>query len=342
MLRTTIAGSLPKPAWLARPERLWAPWRCHRERSPSGQRDAVLIALKDAGSRRYRHGRPTASSRAQHFVHGFLEKLDGIDFGSSDDRHPGRPLQGRGADRDRPDRAARAPSTGRGPLGAGPHRAQAQVHPSRADDDRRHASPTSTIATAAQLAMAFARLINEEARELVAARLDVLQLDEPAFNVYMGDVAEWGIAALTGPPTGLACTTAVHICYGYGIKANIDWKPTLGARMAAIRGDLPAAGAEPHRSGFAGVREFEGAVRAARAADGQGRAGRLHRRGEPTIETPEEVAATIRRALEHVPPERLYPCTNCGMVPLSRDVARGKLHALGAGARLVRAELAGG
>jgi 5-methyltetrahydropteroyltriglutamate--homocysteine methyltransferase len=190
-----------------------------------------------------------------------------------------------------------------------------------------------------RLAMEFARIINEEARDLVAAGLDVLQLDEPAFNVYLDDVERWGIAALHRAVEGVACRTAVHICYGYGIKANIDWKGTLGSEwrqcertfplLAKSRIDqisLECAGSRVPvelLGLLAGKDVLVGVIDVA-----------THR-----VETPPEVAATIRRALDHVPPERLYPCTNCGMVPLPRAVARAKLHALGAGARLARCEL---
>jgi 5-methyltetrahydropteroyltriglutamate--homocysteine methyltransferase len=191
------------------------------------------------------------------------------------------------------------------------------------------------------LALEFARAINEEARDLVAAGLDVLQLDEPAFNVYLDDVAAWGIVALERAIEGLGCTTAVHVCYGYGIKANLDWKQTLGrewrqyeqtfpllARSRIDQVSLECANSRVPISLLgllAGKDVLVGCIDVATHA----------------IETPEQVAATIRRALEYVPPERLYPCTNCGMVPLPRHVARGKLQALGAGARLVRREIAG-
>jgi 5-methyltetrahydropteroyltriglutamate--homocysteine methyltransferase len=192
-----------------------------------------------------------------------------------------------------------------------------------------------------RLALEFARIINEEARALVAAGLDVLQLDEPAFNVYMDDVAEWGIEALHRAIDGLGCTTAVHICYGYGIKANIDWKQTLGsewrqyeqtfpllARSRIDQVSLECASSRVPLSLLgllAGKDVLVGCIDVATNA----------------IETPGEVAATIRRALQYVPAERLYPCTNCGMVPLPRAVARGKLQALGAGALIVRRELGG-
>jgi 5-methyltetrahydropteroyltriglutamate--homocysteine methyltransferase len=190
-----------------------------------------------------------------------------------------------------------------------------------------------------RLAMEFGRIINEEARELVAAGLDVLQLDEPAFNVYMTDVADWGIEALHRAVEGLGCTTAVHICYGYGIKANIDWKQTLGSEWRQYEQTFPL---------LANSRIDQVSLECANSRVPLALLGFLAGKdvlvgcvdvASHVIETPEQVAATIRSALKHVPPERLYPCTNCGMVPLPRAVAGGKLRALAAGARLVRKEL---
>jgi len=190
-----------------------------------------------------------------------------------------------------------------------------------------------------RLAMDLARLINEEARELEARGLDVLQLDEPAFNVYMDEVRDWGIAALDRAVEGLRCRTAVHICYGYGIKANTDWKQTLGSEWRQYEQTFPllagsrvggvsleCAGSRVPISliGLLGDKDvLVGAVDVA----------------TDRVETPEEVAAVIRSAMQHVPAARIFPCTNCGMVPLSREIARAKLRALGAGAALVRRDL---
>jgi 5-methyltetrahydropteroyltriglutamate--homocysteine methyltransferase len=340
MLLTTIAGSLPKPAWLAEPERLWAPWRLPPEMLADGQRDAVLAALKDQEAAGIDVVTDGEQSR-QHFVHGFLQTVDGIDFGR-------RVTIGIRADRYKAEvPTVTGPLTRRGPIHLD------EVRWARAHTDRKLKftipGPMTIVDTLAdehyrdrrRLALEFARIINEEARELVAAGLDVLQLDEPAFNVYMDDVAAWGIAALHRAVDGLGCTTAVHICYGYGIKANVDWKQTLGREwrqyeqtfplLAASRIDqvsLECANSRVPLSLLgllAGKDVLVGVIDVATHA----------------VETPEEVAATIRRALQHVPAERLYPCTNCGMVPLPRAVARAKLRALGAGARIVRRELGG-
>ncbi len=339
ILQTTIAGSLPKPPWLA-PERLWAPWLLPPETLAAGQRDAVLVALKDQETAGIDVVTDGEQSR-QHFVHGFLETLEGIDFSR-------RVTIGIRADRYK----AEVPTV-TGPLVRRRPIHVDEVRWARAHTERRLKftipGPMTIVDTLAdehyrdrrRLALDFARIINEEARELVAAGLDVLQLDEPAFNVYMDDVAEWGIAALHRAVEGLGCTTAVHISYGYGIKANVDWKQTLGSEWRQYERTFPL---------LARSRIDQVSLECANARVPLSLLGLLAGKdvlvgcidvATHAVETPDEVAATIRRALQYVPPERLYPCTNCGMVPLPRTVARAKLRALGAGARIVRHEIAG-
>ena len=340
MLLTTIAGSLPKPSWLATPELLWAPWLLPPETLAEGQRDAVLGALKEQESAGIDIVTDGEQSR-QHFVHGFLTKLDGIDFGK-------RVTIGIRADRYK----AEVPTV------IGPIRRRVPVHLdevrwARAHTERRlkftMPGPMTIVDTLADehyrdrpaLAMEFARVLNEEARDLVTAGLDVLQLDEPAFNVYLDDVRGWGIEALHRAIEGLGCTTAVHICYGYGIKANIDWKQTLGTEWRQYEQTFPL---------LAASRIDQVSLECASSRVPLSLLGLLKGKdvlvgcidvASPEVETPSQVAETIRRAMAYVPPERLYPCTNCGMVPLPRAVARGKLRALGEGAGLVRREITG-
>jgi 5-methyltetrahydropteroyltriglutamate--homocysteine methyltransferase len=338
MLLTTIAGSLPKPAWLATPEMLWAPWLLPADRLAGGQRDAVLIALKeqeDAGIDVVTDGEQSR----QHFVHGFLRHLDGIDFDK-------RVTIGIRADRYK----AEVPTV------VGPIRRRGAVHSDDVRWARAHTrrrlkftlpGPMTIVDTIADehyrdrraLALAFARVINEEARELEALGLDVLQLDEPAFNVYLDDVEAWGIDALHAAIDGLRCTTAVHICYGYGIKANIDWKQTLGSEWRQYERTFPLLAKS--RIGQVSLECANSRVPLELLkllGDKDVLAGAVDV-ATRTVETPEDVAANIRAVMKHVPPERLYPCTNCGMVVLPREVARGKLAALAAGAALVRATL---
>jgi 5-methyltetrahydropteroyltriglutamate--homocysteine methyltransferase len=193
-----------------------------------------------------------------------------------------------------------------------------------------------------KLAMAFAELLNQEARALEKDGVDVVQFDEPAFNVYMDDVNKWGIAALERAAKGLKCTTCVHICYGYGIKANLDWKETLGGEWRQYEKTFPVLA----RSSIGQVSlECAGSrvpIQVLSLLEGKDILVGVIDVATQKIETPEDVAQEIREAMKVVPVERIVPCTNCGMVPLSRDVALGKLKALGAGAALVRKELGKG
>jgi 5-methyltetrahydropteroyltriglutamate--homocysteine methyltransferase len=340
VLETTIAGSLPKPAWLATPGMLWAPWQLAGEELAEAKRDATLLALKeqeDAGIDIVTDGEQSR----QHFVHGFLEQIEGVDFGR-------RVTMGIRDNRYK----ALVPTV------TGELQRKGSVHAVEADIARAHTKrqlkftlpgPMTIVDTIAdthygdkvRLAMAFAGLLNDEARELAAIGVDVIQFDEPAFNVYADAVTEWGIAALHRAIEGLACKTAVHICYGYGIKANIDWKASLGPEWRQYEAIFPA---------LAGSRLDQVSVECAAAnvpiellgllAGKDVLVGAIDVANE-RIETPEEVAATIERALSLVPAERLFPCTNCGMAPMGRVQATGKLAALAAGAALVRGRIAG-
>ena len=339
LLATTIAGSLPKPAWLAEPLALWAPWKLDGEALAAAKRDAVRLVLFDqehAGIDIVTDGEQTR----RHFVTTFIEGLDGVDFANKKTVRI----------RNRYDAEV--------PMVVGP---VARRHPIYVDDarflrgetDRRVKytlpGPMTMVDTLydghyrsrAKLAWAFAEILNEEARAIAATGVDVIQFDEPAFNVYFDEVRDWGVAALERAAQGLSCKTAVHICYGYGIKANNDWKKSLGSEWRQYEQTFPLL-ARSHIAQvslecanshvpidlidlLAGKDVLVGAIDVA----------------SDRVETPGDVAATIRSALKFVPAERLFPCTNCGMVPLSREIARAKLRALAAGAALVRGELGG-
>ena len=338
MLETTIAGSLPKPAWLAEPEKLWAAWRHAGAELVRAQQDAALVWLKEQEAA----GIDIVSDGEQfrvHFVHGFLERIEGIDWaqktkmGIRDNRYV--------VDVPTVTSAVRR----RGPV----HGDEARF--TRAYTERRlkftlpgPMTICDTIADShygrrADMAMAFAALLNEEARELEAAGVDVIQFDEPAFNVFMDDVRDWGIDALHRAIEGLSCTTAVHICYGYGIEANIRWKQTLGGEWRQYEAIFPALNAS---------RIAQVSLECANSKVPLSLLGLLKDKdvllgaidvASLAIETPEQVADVIRQAMQHVDAERIFPCTNCGMAPLPRAVAIGKLRALGAGAALMRRQL---
>jgi 5-methyltetrahydropteroyltriglutamate--homocysteine methyltransferase len=338
LLQTTIAGSLPKPTWLAEPEALWAPWKLDGAALEEGKRDAVRLALRDqerAGIDIVTDGEQTR----RHFVTTFIEGLDGVDF-----EHK-RTVR----IRNRYDAQV--------PMVVGP---VARRHPIyvgdaaflRSETTRRVKytlpGPMTMVDTLhdahyrsrEKLAWAFAEILNDEARAIAAAGVDVIQFDEPAFNVYFDEVRDWGIRTLERAAEGLACTTVVHICYGYGIKANIEWKKTLGGEWRQYEQIFPLLAASKIRQVSLECANSRVPIDLIALLEGKDVLVGAIDVASDRAETPEEVAAVIRSALRFVPAERLLPCTNCGMVPLARDLAHAKLQALGAGAALVRREIA--
>jgi 5-methyltetrahydropteroyltriglutamate--homocysteine methyltransferase len=344
MFETAIAGSLPKPSWLAETEKLWPEWRSTGAELERAKADATLLWLKvqeDAGIDVVGDGEQSR----QHFVHGFLARIEGIDF-----EHKVK----MGIRNNRYDAMV--------PQVVGPLRLAGRVHAAEARLARAHTQrrlkftlpgPMTIVDTVAdrfygqgrapreariELAFAFAELLNEEAKALEADGVDIVQFDEPAFNVYMADAADWGVAALERAADGLACTTAVHICYGYGIKANVDWKETLGGEWRQYEQVFPALA----RSSIdqVSLECFHSHVPPdlMRLLDGKDVMVGVIDVASDAIETPEEVAETIGTALRFVARERLRPCTNCGMAPMRREVAEAKLAALAQGAALARSK----
>jgi 5-methyltetrahydropteroyltriglutamate--homocysteine methyltransferase len=339
MFETTIAGSLPKPSWLAEPNRLWAPWRLTGPELDAAKLDATLLAIKeqeDAGVDVVSDGEQSR----QHFVHGFLEYLDGIDFSRKVE-------MGIRADRYK----AMVPTV------VGPLRLRGRVHAAEARLARAHTGrrlkftlpgPMTIVDTIADahygdrvaMAMAFAGLLNEEARGLQADGVDVIQFDEPAFNVYMDEVRDWGVPALHRAIEGLTCTTVVHICYGYGIQANIDWKATLGGEWRQYEAIFPALAASRIDQVSVECRASHVPPSLLELLRGKDVLVGVIDVATDAVETPEDVAATLAEAMRHVPAERIVACTNCGMAPMRRDVAVAKLNALTQGAALARQRFA--
>lgn len=335
MFETTIAGSLPKPGWLAETEKLWAPWRLDGEALAAGKRDATLLAIKlqeDAGIDIVTDG----EQARQHFVHGFLERVEGIDFAHKVE-------MGIRADRYK----------AMVPVVTGPLRLKGRVHEMEATAARAHTTRklkmtlpgpmtiADTIADRyygdrAKMAFAFADLLNQEARALVRDGVDVIQFDEPAFNVFMDQVGDWGIDALHRAIEGLACKTAVHICYGYGIKANVDWKRTLGGEWRQYEAIFPALAQSRIDQVSLECRNSKVPLNLLSLLEGKDVLVGVIDVATDSVETPEDVAATIEAAMKYVPKERILACTNCGMAPMRRDIAEAKLKALGDGAKLAR------
>jgi 5-methyltetrahydropteroyltriglutamate--homocysteine methyltransferase len=335
---TTIAGSLPKPFWLAEPNRLWAPWRAEGEELERAKQDATLLVLKlqeDAGIDIVSDGEQSR----QHFVHGFLESVDGIDFSK-------KVPMGIRADR----------YTAMVPVVTGELGLKRRVHADEARLARAHTTrrlkitmpgPMTICDTIADrhygdratMAMAVAGLLNTEARALEADGVDVIQFDEPAFNVFFDDVKSWGIEALNRAIDGLSCTTAVHICYGYGIKENIDWKGTLGSEWRQYDKIFPALAASRINQVSIEAKNSRVPLNLLALLKGKDVLLGVIDVASESVETPEEVAATIEAAMEFVPKERIKPCTNCGMAPMRWELAFAKLRALGDGATLARERL---
>jgi 5-methyltetrahydropteroyltriglutamate--homocysteine methyltransferase len=340
MFDTAIAGSLPKPAWLAETGKLWPLWRGEGADLAQAKLDATLLWIKaqeDAGLAVIGDGEMSR----QHFVHGFLEQVDGIDFankvemGIRNDRYK-----------------ALVPQV------VAPLRLKGRVHATEARFLRAHTTrrtkftlpgPMTIVDTVAdrfygdrvKMAFAFAELLNQEARALQADGIDVIQFDEPAFNVYMAEAAEWGVAALERAIEGLSCTTAVHICYGYGIEANVKWKATLGEQWRQYEQVFPAlAKSAIHQVSLECIHSQVPPELMALLKGKDVMVGVIDVASD-RIETPEEVADTLALALQYVLREHLIACTNCGLAPMSRAVAEAKLQALGAGARLADQRLGG-
>jgi 5-methyltetrahydropteroyltriglutamate--homocysteine methyltransferase len=331
----TLAGSLPKPSWLAETHKLWPQWRAQGAPLAEAKRDATLLWLKlqeDAGLDVVGDGEQSR----QHFVHGFLEAVEGIDF-----EH--KVEMGIRADRYK----AMVPQV------VGTLKLKGRVHATEARLARAHTGkrlkftlpgPMTIVDTVAdrhygdrvKLAMAFADLLNQEARALEADGVDVIQFDEPAFNVYMKEAADWGVRALERAAEGLACTTAVHICYGYGIKANVDWKATLGHEWRQYEQVFPALAESSIKQVSLECANSHVPMDLIRLLDGKDVLVGVIDVASDIVETPQQVADTIGRALQFVARERLYACTNCGMAPMDRDIALAKLQALAAGAALAR------
>src|SRR6185369_2815000 len=335
---TTIAGSLPKPEWLAEPNMLWAPWKSKGDELARAKRDATMLAVKlqeDAGVDIVTEG----EQARQHFVHGFLEKVDGIDcahkveMGIRNDRYK-----------------AMVPQV------VAPLRLKCRVHADEARVARTHTArklkftlpgPMTIIDTIAdqhygdrvKMAFAFADLLNEEAKALQADGVDLVQFDEPAFNVYMDEVNDWGIKALERAAEGLTCATAVHICNGYGIKANTDWKQTLGNEWRQYEEIFPAIDKSSIQQVAIECRNSKVPLELLALLKGKMVQAGVIDVASDTVETAEDVVKVIEAVSKFVPKSNIIPTTNCGMAPMRRDIAEAKLMALGAGAKLARQKL---
>ena len=335
---TTVAGSLPKPEWLAEPNKLWAPWKLEGAELNNAKRDATLLAVKmqeDAGIDIVTDG----EQARQHFVHGFLERIEGIDFAHKVEM---------GIRKDR--YKAMVPQV------VAPLQLKGRVHALEAQAARKHTGrklkftvpgPMTIIDTIAdqyygdkvKMAFAFADLLNQEVKALEADGVDMIQFDEPAFNVYMDEVRDWGVEALERAAKGLKCATAVHICYGYGIKANDDWKKTLGGEWRQYEETFPTIDKSSIQQVAIECKNSHVPIELLGILKSKVVQAGVIDVASDTVETPDDVCKTIEAVMKVVPKDKITATTNCGMAPMRREIAEAKLQALGAGAKLARERL---
>ena len=335
MFETAIAGSLPKPGWLSETQKLWPQWKLQGDDLRQAKADATLLWIKaqeDAGLDIVGDGEQSR----QHFVHGFLEQVEGIDF----EHKVTMGIRNNRYDAQVPQVVSALKLKGR------VHAFEAQL--ARAHTKRKLKftlpGPMTIVDTVAdrfygdkiKMAFAFAELLNQEALALQADGVDIIQFDEPAFNVYMADAADWGVKALERAAQGLTCTTAVHICYGYGIKANNDWKEGLGEEWRQYETVFPALAKSSIKQVSLECYHSHVPPHLMKLLEGKDVMVGVIDVASDVIETPEDIADTIGKALQFVPKNRLFPCTNCGLAPMSREVAIKKLEALAQGAALAR------
>ena len=341
MLQTMIVGSLPRPTWLVPPHSMYVSWQLDEAQRAEGCDDAVVLAVADqewAGL----HILTDGEQRRRHYIWGFCEGLSGLDFerlAKIDTRGNRYGIQ---VD------AARV---------VGPIRRPKPILVDALRFLKRQTGkpvkvtlpgPMTTADTLADehygdrqtLAAELAKVLNEEALELAENGCDIVQFDEPCFNIYLDAVEDWGIRTLEAAAKGVRAKIAVHICYGYGIPLVVEWKshntdwshygrtlPLLRtSAIDMISVECAASGVDPSVLALARGKDLMVGVIDV---------------GTEEIETPQTVASRIRTALQYVEPQHLYPCTDCGMIPRSRLAARGKMKALADGAWLVRSELSG-
>jgi 5-methyltetrahydropteroyltriglutamate--homocysteine methyltransferase len=338
-VRTAVVGSYPQPDWLvdrALLEKLMAPrvraeqiWRVDPVFLESAQDDATRLAIRDqelAGIDIITDG----EIRRESYSNKFANALSGID------REQHGEIIGR---------------TGRRipvPRVSGPIERMGPVEVEDVRFLRKHTNKTIKITlpgpfTMAQqavneyynsereLALALADAVNAEVRDLFAAGADIVQLDEPWLQARAEQAREYGVEAINRALESAGGTTALHLCFGYA--AIVKDKPSDGysflaelEQSAADQISIEAAQPKLDLSVLAALRTKTVMV------------GVLDL-GNLTIEEPEQVAARIRAALQHVPAERLIVTPDCGMKYMPRDVAFGKLKALADGAALVNASL---
>jgi 5-methyltetrahydropteroyltriglutamate--homocysteine methyltransferase len=337
LLPTTVVGSYPQPDWLVDRARLAGRvprirareiWRIAEPYLEAAQDDATILAIRDmecAGIDIVTDG----EMRRESYSNRFATALDGVDID-----HPGAVV-------------SRTGKPGIVPRVVGRIRRRHPVERRDVEFLRRNTDRTIKItlpgpftmaqqaqndhyADEAEMAMDYAAAVNAEAHDLKAAGADIIQLDEPWLQARPEEVARYGVAAIDRALAGIAGPTAVHLCFGYAAvvhdkPSGYSFLPQLAgcsARQISIEAAQPGLDLGVLRE-LAGKTIILGVISL----------------GDAAVETPELVAARIRRALPFVAAEKLVAAPDCGMKYLTRDTAFGKLRALAEGAAIVRREL---
>ena len=335
---TTVVGSYPQPDWIIDRQllskgvprvRAREMWRVPEAFLEQAQDDATIVAIRDmerAGIDIVTDG----EIRRESYSNRFATALDGVDV-----QQPGRI-------RDRAGRETVVPRV----VGRIQRKRAVEIRDMqflRRNTDRLakmtlpgpftlcQQAQDEFYRDAEEMAMDFAAAVNAEARDLQAAGADVIQLDEPWLRNDPEAAGRYAVPAINRALAGITVPTALHLCFGYAAVVKSQ-KPTgysflpqladtiavqISIEAAQPRLDLGVLADLSNKTIVLGVLDL----------------------GDPAIETPDQVAARIRAGLEYVPPDRLLAAPDCGMKYLPRDTAFGKLCALSAGARAVRAQL---
>jgi 5-methyltetrahydropteroyltriglutamate--homocysteine methyltransferase len=338
LLPTSLVGSYAQPDWLIDRERLagrFPPrvralelWRVAPEWLDQAQDDATILAIRD----QERVGLDIVTDgemRRESYSNRFATALDGVDIDN-----PGTALDRSGHPNPVPRVVGRIRR--RHPVEV------RDVEFLRANTDRpiKMTVPGPfTMSQQAQndfydseeeLALDYAAAVNEEIRDLFAAGADLVQIDEPYMQARPEKARQYGVAALNRALEGIEGPTAVHICFGYAAiiherPSGYSFLPELaGTPVNQVSIETAQSGLDcsvleslPDKTIILGVLDLS----------------------SHEVETPETVAARIRRALPYVAPERLVIAPDCGLKYLPRDVAFAKMQAMVAGAAIVRDEL---
>jgi 5-methyltetrahydropteroyltriglutamate--homocysteine methyltransferase len=339
LIPTTVVGSYPQPDWLidramlkahvVPRTRLKAVWRVPEQFLEQAQDDATLLAIRDM-ERAEIDIISDGEMRRESYSNRFATALDGVDIDS-----PGTVKTTGGIDTPVPRVVGRIRRKG-------PVEIRDLAFLRRSTDRRVKITLPGpfTMAQQAQndfyrdrdeMVMDFAVALNEEAHELQAAGADVIQLDDPWLRTDPPAAKRIAVKAIDRALQGLSVTTAVHLCFGYA--AVVNTKPTGYSFLPELAGSaaqqISIEAAQP-KLDLGILSELSAKTIILGVID----------LADPAVETPEQVAARLRAALNHVPPERLIAAPDCGMKYLPRDIAFGKLMGLSKGARILRRELA--